>query len=411
MNDLLKDITERTFKEQAIWFLNVSFCGEDKECCEKVWQYHKKCVVLHKRRENGNNLNEFDAHRILEYSQKAKTVRELRYWLTKFIPEVHGHCIESDLKVSLVELLLFIFEVDLNSIAKTALSGNGCEIEEASAGVEVLKTTLDYAISESEKAKERAETAKKAGDDAAAEEKRFLEAVSSANEAKKLLDEAERKAEYYLQRIKEEEDQVNVAKAALKDTMSNVSLGNVKRNKAKAELYILEAGDKTPLRKAKLDNEAALTKLRKAKTKAEETASNAQTMATAAERAKILAHSKMDEALKYRAKSEESIPIAMQALNNAYSILEKLQKECKIENGTIFYVNREIKEAEKFLPKSKIAALRASREQQKVDQKMKTSSKPSKTVQELKNMKVEILNELSFMNNYEATEIEPEEVQ
>ena len=383
--DPLDHVKRLKFKDQAIWFLNVTSFGLDNESCEQVWQLHKKCAELDRRGEDGTELDEFNAHRLLEYSNQAKTVKELRHFLAQFY-SLH----DSNHSVSLVELLIFIFRVDVVKISNLGTEENTIALQEAVAGLKVLKATLDYAITEANKAKQRAEDSKKAEEVAANEEARFLKAASDAELAKEALISAELEGKVHLDRLHDEEKRHDKQKKDLSAIILNSDFGIVKRNKAKAELSILESGDKTPLRKAKIDQEASLVKLKKARTNAELAASNAQAMATTAERSKIIAHKAVKEALESSKLSEQSIPILLQALINAYTILEKLEQECDKQNGTVFYMNREIEEAEKFLPKHKIAAMRALK---KGDNTHSCSKPKSKTVEELKRMKFEIFKD------------------
>lgn len=336
------------FKDQAIWFLNSTVYGQKTDSCEVIWNIHKKCVELNTTGEDGTDLDEFSAHRLLEFSKQAKTIKELR----EFLIGLHSGDLNSP-RVSLIELLIFMFGVDWRSLLRSPYGCDEKSLNEAAAGLEILRTTLKYAIAETNRAKERTEEARQAESSAAREEAKFIKAAEAANNAKDVLTQVEEEAKAILDRIKAEENIHERRASALEKKLANLSLGIVQRNKAKAELTILSSEDRTPLRKARIDQEAALQKLHKATAKAEAAANDAQIMATLAEKAKILAHGAVQDSVQSNKVSVESVPIAMQALKNAHRILEKLRQERSTGYGTIFYVNREIQEAEKFMPKSK----------------------------------------------------------
>jgi hypothetical protein len=100
----LNELRHRSFRDQAIWFLNTSSVGQDKEKCEYVRRIEQKCLDV----ENGNGeslLDEFTAHRLLEYSNKPCTVPAFR----NFVEGIHGNKTRC---VSLAELLIYVFEDD-----------------------------------------------------------------------------------------------------------------------------------------------------------------------------------------------------------------------------------------------------------------------------------------------------------
>jgi len=386
--DFLGAIRQSNLKDQAIWFLNVSSYGHNDDSCEQVWRLHKKSVELEGRGEVCSDLSEFNAHRLLEFSKKAKTVKELRSFLEK-VNHKHGQ----NVRVSLVELLIFIFDEDVESLSKIRSGCDGESLAEATAGLEILKTTLEYAISETNKAKERAKEARCAEEDAAKEERKFMEAANAAKFAESLLKAAESEAQSQLDKLTREESKDLHVREELETIIKDDSLGIVKRNKAKAELAILNAGDKTSVRKAKLEQENSVHNLQKTKAKAEKSVNHAQSMATAAERAKIFAHKSADEALQASKLSEEAVPIAKQALKNAHVILDKMKHRRKSGPGSLFYVNRELSELEKFMPKCKISTFRSMNTPPK--KAHPTSSTPrTRSVEELRRIRNDVLRDL-----------------
>ena len=77
----------KTYKG-AIWFLNAYWkngpnFSENAEECEKVWVYKNKCVELDRKGEDGCELDEFQAHRVLEQLEVALTVKDMRAVLSE----------------------------------------------------------------------------------------------------------------------------------------------------------------------------------------------------------------------------------------------------------------------------------------------------------------------------------------
>jgi hypothetical protein len=75
----LNALCRRTYKEQAVWFLNSFWEEFGKREAEKVWAHVYKAEELDKeQRAAGSQLDEFTAHRFLEHFNEAITVSELR---------------------------------------------------------------------------------------------------------------------------------------------------------------------------------------------------------------------------------------------------------------------------------------------------------------------------------------------
>ena len=159
------------YKQQAIWFLNAFWSqgpkfGENSKLREEIWTYHKTCVELDRtKKENGNELNEFDSHRLLEKSDDALTVTKMR----EVLKEID---VDFNKMVSLTEFLIYKFAVDWKVLVNAP---QGCDmgaINEAQAALENANKMLQYAISASERSKEDAILAKKAEEHAVDEEVR-----------------------------------------------------------------------------------------------------------------------------------------------------------------------------------------------------------------------------------------------
>merc|ERR1712196_331373 len=161
---------------------------------------------------------------------------------------------------------------------------------------------------------------------------------------------------------KEKEDKIK----ELEEKSTDQSLGIVKRNRAKAELEQVKQEDSLPLRKAKISQEAAVRRLNKAlKTAAQETetATEARRLASEAKELAVVAANKSEEA---KLESEKAVTVAEKAFQDAEKFLEEVKSKFSgSSEGALWWMDRELAEAKKYLPKSKFAKLEASLKLQK----------------------------------------------
>eukprot|EP00011_Vannellida_sp_DIVA3-517-6-12_P002206 CAMPEP_0114624070 /NCGR_PEP_ID=MMETSP0168-20121206/10580_1 /TAXON_ID=95228 ORGANISM="Vannella sp., Strain DIVA3 517/6/12" /NCGR_SAMPLE_ID=MMETSP0168 /ASSEMBLY_ACC=CAM_ASM_000044 /LENGTH=115 /DNA_ID=CAMNT_0001835339 /DNA_START=36 /DNA_END=379 /DNA_ORIENTATION=+ len=77
-NEKLTDLCTRTYKEQAVWFLN-AYWEKLGPHAEQLWAYVHKCNDLDgENHELGTGLDELNAHRLLEAFDETLTVRAMR---------------------------------------------------------------------------------------------------------------------------------------------------------------------------------------------------------------------------------------------------------------------------------------------------------------------------------------------
>jgi hypothetical protein len=77
-SEKLLDLSSRTYKEQAIWWLN-AYWDKHEADAEKLWSFVAKFSQLDlDKKADGNGLDELNAHRFLESYGETKTVKELR---------------------------------------------------------------------------------------------------------------------------------------------------------------------------------------------------------------------------------------------------------------------------------------------------------------------------------------------
>lgn len=345
--ELFAEIKHLKYRNQAIWFLDTTEVGRERKECEEVWRIHKKCVQLDKKQEQGSYLDEFTAHRVLESCSKAYTVQEMRNLLISINPNYN-----KSKKVSLAELLIFNYEVDW----RKAIHQKCLDWEKKRKAEEKLDEATK-ALTEATNAAERAATDAKSAEDAEQHAIKEQEEASKAAEESRVaelaMSEAKEKSKETLEELKMQETKLQEKREALEKLSTDDNLGIVKRNKAKAELNMLLSKDPLPLRTAKLHQEASFKKLSKATKKAGEAASAAELCMKKAEVARVAARKSKNEAIETGKIAEAAIPNAQAACKAIQDELEKLMKDRKVGKGTIFYLEKELEVAKKFLPKSK----------------------------------------------------------
>jgi hypothetical protein len=105
----LEQLCARTYKEQAVWFLN-SFWGDLSEEAEKLWQFVHKCAELNEEKKaEGSDLDEFQAHRFLENFKESMTVQAMREKLRSTGAIQAGQVVK---RVPLTHLLIFKYNID-----------------------------------------------------------------------------------------------------------------------------------------------------------------------------------------------------------------------------------------------------------------------------------------------------------
>jgi len=364
-NDLekLHALCDKTYKEQAIWFLNAFWEDfADKEA-ERLWGYVNKCGEIDSEfHGEGSGLDEMAAHVFLEKFAETLTVRELRAKLrsTGAIGES-----ERPKKVPLTHYLLFRYNADWHVLVNASQGDNSKEIAQAqemlnkvTAAFEESKRTaaaaaqaLREAESSAAKAKTREEESKRAAEQAKEKEEASKIAEQEAIEAQKELEAA-------LAEVKAQEDAYNAKTEELKQ--KSETGGVVSRNKAANELAQHLAEDPLPLRKAKITAEAAVKRADKATQAASQAANLATSSRADAERAAKEATEARHDAEKAREASARANEAAEAALDDAQTKLEEAEAylvEVKSKpgcaHGALWWIERELHEQKAYLPESK----------------------------------------------------------
>jgi len=256
---------------------------------EQIWNYVAKMNELDmERHENGYELDEMMAHRFLETFDQTMTVRAMRDGLRNV-------GIEKVRFVPLTHFLIFRYSIDWHELVNASQGDNQEEVALAQKKVQQVQAAFVEVQATAKAAKEREAEAKKA--------KEELQAA--------------------LAELKAQEDAYNNKTQDL--TRRSEEGGVVSRNKAKAELAQHLAEDPLPLRRAKINQEAAVRKADKAAADAEAA----------------------------RAAAEAALAAAERALAEAQAYLDEVRSKPGSAAGALWWIDRELHEQRKYLPSSK----------------------------------------------------------
>ena len=312
----LKQLCDKTHKEQCVWFLN-GYWHKYKDDAEKIWNFKHKCDELDlQNHENGSSLDELNAHRFLEHFNETMTVREMRAKLRE-VGAIGDGRLSS---VPITHILIFRYNLDWHYLVNASQGDNKEEIEEAQRKLEEVQRLYQEAAQRAEEAADALEAAKKSESQAIAAEK-------DAQAAKAELEAA-------LAEVKAQEDAYNSKTEELKK--KSETGGVVSRNKAANELAQHLAEDPLPLRKAKITAEAAVKK-------AERTAN-----AAASARAEATEATKKSAAAKEE--SEKAKAAAESKVAEAEAFLQEVKSKPGAAEGALWWIERELHEAKAYKP-------------------------------------------------------------
>merc|ERR1712232_1063224 len=199
--DKLHDICKKTYKEQAVWFLNCFWEDFAEKEAETLWKYVETNEKLDlENHEEGCGLDEMKAHVFLEKFDETLTVREMRAKLrsTGAIGES-----ERPKLVPLTHYLLYKYNADWRLLVDEGRQGDNKEemekaeallaevtaaFKESEARAAEARNALNAAISAENQAKEREAEAVEAENQAVEAENqaksREADAIQQENEAK-----------------------------------------------------------------------------------------------------------------------------------------------------------------------------------------------------------------------------------
>jgi len=353
------ELTRSKYKDQAIWYLN-GFWQEGAESeAENIWNNAHKFIELDARKKEGNELDEFWSHKFLESLGETLTVIQLREKLRTIDLDVNG-------KMALLEYLMFKYSKGITEVLNAPQGDNREEIEQAQQQLEAVQLALDAV---SLKLKEQKEAK-------AEVERRLKEQTRITNELKVKKQEQQQKLQE--QRAAEDElrSAVNDLKAQEDSFQQQIELltrkgeegsSIVAKNKAKQELAQLKQENPLPLRKAKITQEAALRKVEKQRKEVEGVTKQVEAVTrevesatreveyatTQAEKATRELEGAQREAAESTRRVEEAVRQTEVQMQQAFDYLEEVKKKGGVAHGAIWWMERELQEAKKYLPRSK----------------------------------------------------------
>ncbi|KAL7546212.1 hypothetical protein ACHAWF_009551 [Thalassiosira exigua] len=350
----LVEVRRKSFRDQAIWFLNSSEAGEDPDKCELVRQIEQKCSSIETDQEHESAVDEFTAHRLLEFSNKPCTRNFMESAPSSSSPR----------RISLAELLIYQSGYDWKKLVNKPQCHNVLAERDARDELEKAKEELDKLTEAAKNAARAAEDAHQSEARALSKELAASKAAQKAQAAKISLDETNEKAGETLQAFNIQEDAVKRKMEELEGIASDSTRGVVSRNRAKAELAILKSEDPITLRTARIHQEAAVRKMTAAAREAEDTVRISETALERATHARKEAIRLKESALAATKRAEEAIPSAQAAFDRISETLEEIISKEKTGKGSIYFMQADLNQSRKKLPKSRFVVPTAHESQQ-----------------------------------------------
>jgi Ca2+-binding EF-hand superfamily protein len=328
MKDKFARIVTKTHKEQAIWFLN-GFWEIHNSQAETVWTWVHKFEELDPKKTEGCDLDEFNAHRFLEFFGETLTVKEMRERLRVIDIDFNN-------RMAMAEFLIFRYHISVPDLVNAPQGDNKEEMAKA-------QGMMDEATSAVEAMTLRLQEQHKAVLEQSAKEGMAHAAAQEAKKTAEKAKQAENEQKASLNALQKEE----AAYAAQIATLEGKSAGaGVSAKKAAAELAQLKAADPMPLQKAKITQSATVRAAEKATKAAADAASAAEAAAAAAAAARVQAEEMARQA-------EASVSAAEAKLHKAQAYLDEVKMKPGHSFGNIWWMERELAEKKKYLPKSK----------------------------------------------------------
>jgi len=283
-------LTHYKYADQAKWYLNGFWEKGAEKDADTIWNFTQGFIKFDEKKVNGTELDEFWAHKFLESIGETLTVLELRERLKKIDITCNG-------KMALLEFLAFQFGKTVKEVVEAPQGQNAALIREAATKLDTVQAALAEVLKALETNKAAEESFKKA-------EVELKVAVNDLHSQETAF-----------------QGQIDALEAKINDPNGAA----FQKNKAAAELAQLKSENPLPLRKAKISQEAALRKVEKG--------------AKTAEAARITLEQKSVETEK--------------AVEEAEAFLENLKSQPANPYGAIWWMEKELAEAQKYLPTKK----------------------------------------------------------
>jgi len=290
----------------------------------------------------------------------TKTVKQMR-------DELRAIDMDFNKRMALVEYLCFHYRKSIDDFVRRPQGDNTEEVREAQRQLEEAQRALESAqhavrVSD-EAARVAADEAQQAQEAAELALKEENEAKASAREAQSRADEAaaaEAELRDALAALHREEESFNSRCSELRGRSEDQNLGVVSKNKAANELAQLLSQDPLPLRQAKITTEAATKKAERARIAADQASNIAHGLAQKAEKSRVDAERAARAADESRIEAEKRAEEARQAAaeaehlcSEAENYLEELKSRPGGGQGAIWWIDRELQEVKKYLPRRK----------------------------------------------------------
>jgi len=381
-------VNKKPYHEQGQFVLN-AYWGELESKAEQIWCHHQKLKELDKQQwsalmaagkaqgdyTENTSLDEFWSHKFLENIGKTMSIVEFR----KEFQKIDAN---TDKRMGFVEFLIWEYKLDVHELLSRPQGGDPAELkkaqdllDEVSTAFKTAQTALDQASKTEAEAKKRKDAAVLSDKEAkkkAAESKTKAETARVAAEKSEVSAAAAKTAadeqRAALDVLKKEEQTFNDKKAELQAKSETSGVAGMT---AKNQLAQLLSEDPLPLRKAKITAEAAAKKTEKANKEAQAAKEKAQLEYESSEAARIAAEeaerqaeadrisaeSAAAQAESDRIAAEESLRESEQKLAEAEAFLAEVKKKSTKTHGTFWWLERELAERKKYMPKSGKAKL------------------------------------------------------
>jgi len=270
---------------------------------ENIWKFTHKFIELDTRKKAGNELDEFWSHKFLESLGETLTVIQLREKLRKIDLDANG-------KMALLEYLCFKYQKTIPMVINAPQGENKEEVEKAQKELREIEEALNFV------------------------QKKLAEQQNKLMEQKRTEEELRKAEQEQLVAVKELHSQEEAFNKQIEILTQKSESGDslVSKNKAKQELAQLKQENPLPLRKAKITQEAALRKVEKQRKDAE------------------VARKEVEESTR---KVEEAVRQTEVKMQEAQDFLEEVKRKGGVAGGAIWWMERELIEAKKYLPRSK----------------------------------------------------------
>eukprot|EP01105_Mastigella_eilhardi_P009929 TRINITY_DN232_c0_g1_i1.p2 TRINITY_DN232_c0_g1~~TRINITY_DN232_c0_g1_i1.p2 ORF type:complete len:353 (-),score=153.21 TRINITY_DN232_c0_g1_i1:74-1111(-) len=331
------ELTAKNYSTQAKFWLNAfwNYPKGGQTATEEIWKWVSDFVSLDlQKRKEGNQLDEFNAHRFLEVNKETMTVVAMREMLSKM-------GLEKNKQLALVEYMLVKFNPDcsLKDLLTNPQGDNKAEVDAAQQKLNAVQESLRQLEEKLENQRKAVVAQKEAEENARlslANQKAAEEQVKKAEaENQAAVDELHMQEQTYQDKISTLEAKANDASAT-----------TVSRSRAANELAQVKGEDPLPLRKAKITQEAALRKVQKERKAAE--------AATAVAEQKIAQAEEATKQAEHQAQLvEQAVGDAQTKVDECIEFLEEVKRKGGASLGDFWWMDREIKEAQKFLPQRK----------------------------------------------------------